>query len=154
MLKGNDYSLNQNRQKNDEINQGIYSAEHTRQTYQKLADLTSSIINAGFSVFVDTTFLKLEQRAVFQKLAEEKQVTFSILDFQGTEAELNRRITQRKQHGNDVSEATLAVLQEQIKTAQPLTEDEQKMLCKIFLLLLNLQPNGQPRFIFDTFPPH
>ncbi|MDD5214929.1 MAG: AAA family ATPase [Methylococcales bacterium] len=102
-----------------------YSAEHTLQTYQKLADLAAILLNAGFSVVVDATFLKFEQRALFQTLAVTQQVRFMILDFQAQEEELTRRIQQRQQSGNDVSEATLDVLQKQIKTAQPLTIREQ-----------------------------
>ncbi len=105
-------------------NQDIYSAEHTQQIYQTLADFAAMILKAGFSVLIDATFLKLEQRTLFQKLADEMQVKFLILDFQAAEEELSNRIIQRQELGNDPSEATLAVLQQQIKTAQPLTIDE------------------------------
>jgi predicted kinase len=107
-------------------NQDIYSAEKSQQTYQKLADFAETILDAGFSVFVDATFLKYEQRNLFQNLAVKKKVKFLILDFQATEEELSRRIIQRQQLGNDASEATLTVLQYQLQTAQPLTLAEQK----------------------------
>lgn len=106
-------------------NRDIYSAKHTQQTYQTLADFAVAILNAGFSVLIDATFLKLEQRVLFQKLATEQKVKFLILDFQATKEELSRRIIQRQQIGNDASEATLEVLQQQLKTAQPLTLLEQ-----------------------------
>lgn len=102
-----------------------YSVEHTQRTYQKLADLAEILLNASFSVIVDATFLKSEQRALFQTVAKNQQARFVILDFQTTEKELKRRILQRQQLGQDASEATLDVLQEQIKTAQSLTISEQ-----------------------------
>ena len=101
-----------------------YSTEHTQQIYQTLADFTADILAAGFSVIVDATFLKLEQRALFQTLATNQQARFVILDFQATEEELRCRIIQRQQLGQDASEATLTVLQQQIKTAQSLTTNE------------------------------
>ncbi|MEI7839310.1 MAG: AAA family ATPase [Methylococcaceae bacterium] len=107
-------------------NQDNYSTEKSQQIYQQLADFAAPILDAGFSVFVDATFLKYEQRVLFQKLAAEKQVKFLILDFQATEEELSRRIIQRQQFGHDASEATLTVLQYQLQTAQPLTLAEQK----------------------------
>ncbi|MDD5754362.1 MAG: AAA family ATPase [Methylococcales bacterium] len=109
----------------------LYSTEHTRQTYQKLADFAETILAAGFSVVCDATFLKIEQRDLFQKLANKMQVKFLILDFQVAEEELNRRIFQRQQLGNDVSEATLDVLQQQLKNAQPLTSDELNKVIRV-----------------------
>lgn len=117
----------------------IYSAECTRQTYQKLADFAAAILDADFSVLIDATFLKLEQRALFQKLAANQNVKFLILDFQATEAELTQRIQQRQKLGNDVSDATLAVLQQQIQTAQPLTMLEQNHVIQVENMTNTLQ---------------
>jgi aminoglycoside phosphotransferase family enzyme/predicted kinase len=111
--------------------QNIYSSKHTQQTYQTLADFAATILHAGFSVLVDATFLKLDQRALFQKLAANQNVEFFILDFQATKEELSRRILQRQQLGNDFSEATLAVLQQQIKSAQSLISTEQHKTIQI-----------------------
>ena len=102
-----------------------YSPEHSKQIYQTLADFAADILFAGFSVIVDATFLKLEQRALFQTLANTQNVAFFILEFQATEEELSHRIIQRQQLGQDASEATLDVLQQQLKIAQPLTLAEQ-----------------------------
>jgi hypothetical protein len=116
---------------NRAVNQGIYSAANIQLIYQTLADLVAPLLNAGFSVIVDAAFLQREQRVLFEKLAIQKQVKFLILDFQASEPELSRRITQRLQSGNDASEATLAVLQQQLKTAQALTKAEQEKTIQI-----------------------
>lgn len=116
---------------NKEINQGIYSADKTRQVYQKLADLAATMIAAGFSVLIDAAFLQTKQRIMFQQLALDKQVNFLILDFYAQEAELKRRITRRQELGNDPSEATLAVLEYQLKTAQPLSDAELEKTIRI-----------------------
>ena len=112
-------------------NQDIYSTKCSQKTYQKLENFATTILNAGFSVLIDATFLKLEQRAMFQKLAAEQNVKFLILDFHATKEELNDRILQRQQRGNDVSEATLAVLEQQLRTAQPLSFAEQNNVIQI-----------------------
>ncbi len=112
-------------------NQDSYSAEKSQQIYQQLANFAATILDAGFSVFIDATFLKCEQRDLFQNLATKKLVKFFILDFQEAEEELSRRVIQRQQLGNDASEATLTVLQQQLQTAQPLTSSEQKQAVSV-----------------------
>jgi len=116
---------------NKEINQGLYSADKTRQVYQKLADLSAMMMTAGFSVLIDAAFLLGKQRGLFHQLALDKQVNFLILDFYAPEAELKRRIIQRQKLGNDPSEATLAVLEYQLKTAEPLTDSEMKKVIQV-----------------------
>jgi len=119
------------KQENRAINQGIYITENVLLIYQTLHDLAASIIDAGFSVLIDATFLQAEQRFLFQQLAIEQQLRFLILDIYAPDAELRRRISQRQQHSNDASEATLAVLEHQLKTAQPLSSVEQDKTIQI-----------------------
>ena len=104
------------------IDDGLYTQEVSRKTYHYLADCAKQVIEAGFSAIVDATFLKTEQRELFKKLASEGGVKFIIIDFQASDEALNRRVTQRK---NDASEATLAVLKQQVQSAQALSTEEQ-----------------------------
>ena len=104
------------------IDDGLYTKEASRKTYQHLADCAKQVIEAGFSAIVDATFLKTEQRKRFKKLAIEVGVKFIIIDFQASDEALKRRVTQRE---NDVSEATLAVLKQQVQSAQALSTEEQ-----------------------------
>lgn len=115
----------------NEVNQGLYQPEYVQQVYQKLAELTSSILDTGFSVLIDAAFLKAEQRAVFKDLAAKKQVDFVILDFNAPEQELKRRIMARQQSGSDASEATLDVLEHQLKTAKPFSPEESKHVISV-----------------------
>ncbi len=114
-----------------EINQAIYSPENIQLIYQKLADFSATMLDAGFSVLIDAAFLKTGQRGLFQQLAAEKQLKFLILDFYAPEAELKQRIMQRLEHGEDASEATLAVLEHQLKTAQAFTAQEQERVIQV-----------------------
>lgn len=107
-----------------EVNQGIYTPENVQLVYHKLTELAASILSAGFSVLIDAAFLQTKQRDMFAQLALAHQVEFLILDFYAPEQELKRRVNERQQAGNDVSEATLAVLDHQLKTAQSLSVTE------------------------------
>jgi len=104
-----------------EVEHGIYTHEATNKTYVKLLELTDSIIDAGLSVIVDATFSSIEQCKLFKELATKKQAHFIILEFFASDETLKQRIRGRK---NDVSDADLTILENQIKNWQPLEQDE------------------------------
>lgn len=110
------------------IDTGVYSREAGENTYNRLAELAKVVLDAGLPVIIDAAFLKREQRDRFGQLARELAVKFTIIDFQASEQTLGLRIQQRK---NDPSEATIAVLQYQLQTAQPLSEEEKKQTITI-----------------------
>jgi aminoglycoside phosphotransferase family enzyme/predicted kinase len=107
-----------------EVGGGIYAADATQRTYARLAELASYVLLAGFSVIVDATFLKREQRQQFRRLADELKVPFAILDFQVAESTLRDRVAQRASEHHDASEADLSVLEEQLKSREPLDAEE------------------------------
>lgn len=109
---------------NNEVDQGLYTPENVLFVYHRLAELAATSLEAGFSVLIDAAFLQTNQRQLFAQLALNKKLEFAILDFYAPEQELKRRISERLRSGADASEATLAVLEHQLKTAQPLTAAE------------------------------
>ncbi len=119
------------RSSSNSVNQGLYQPEYVQLVYDRLVELASSMLDAGFTVLIDAAFLKAEQRAVFTALAEKKQVDFVILDFHAPVQELKRRIMARQQSGSDASEATLDVLEHQLKTAQPLSTEESNRMISV-----------------------
>ena len=104
-----------------EIDSGIYSSQASLQTYNKLAELASDIICAGYSVIVDAAFLKHEQREPFQLLSKRLAVTYIIMQVTAPADVLRQRINNRK---NDVSDADLTVLEHQLSSWQALQKDE------------------------------
>lgn len=104
-----------------EPEQGIYRREATHKTYLKLLELSETIIDAGLPVIVDATFSTAEQRQLFKELATKKQVRFIILEFITSEETLKQRIRNRTQ---DVSDADIHILENQIKNWHPLEQDE------------------------------
>jgi uncharacterized protein len=103
---------------------GIYGTEVTQQTYQRLAELARVVLQAGFSTIVDATFLKRWQREIFVHLARELSVPLTILEFQASESILRERVQQRATAGDDLSDADLTVLAQQLASQEPLEADE------------------------------
>ena len=105
------------------INEGIYSAQASVETYGRLIECAASVLSAGYSAIVDAAFLKSEQRLPFQQLAEQLDVSYVILEVTAPDEVLRQRIVARK---NDVSDADLNVLNYQLENWQPLSADERE----------------------------
>ncbi|MBS1211696.1 MAG: uncharacterized protein H6R26_312 [Proteobacteria bacterium] len=110
---------------------GIYSREFTLRTYDQLLNTARLLLNAGFSVIVDATFLIAEYRRAQRQLADECGVRFVILDVQAPEGTLRHRIEERMRAGLDPSEADVTVLQRQLDHAEPLDETEQALAATV-----------------------
>lgn len=108
--------------------EGIYDAEATVRTYDRLRDLAEAILDAGYSVIVDATFLQRSQREPFKHLAKAKGLNFVILEFVATEHTLRSRLRQRR---GDASDADLTVLKHQLACYAPLTAEEQEQCVRI-----------------------
>ena len=103
----------------------IYTPEATLRTYARLKDLTTGALAAGWSVIVDAAFLKHAERVEFRALATGLNLPFSVLAPSASPDEMARRIAIRK---NDASEATGAVLQQQLQWFEPPAAEEQALL--------------------------
>ncbi len=106
------------------IDSGLYSAEAGRRTYARLALLARDILRAGHAVLVDAAFLKREQRRQLHAVAQQARVPFMILDLRAEDGVLRERLHRRAQAGGDASEADLTVLEHQLATREPLTNEE------------------------------
>jgi uncharacterized protein len=113
------------------IGEQLYAADATRRTYGRLAELAGQLLDAGWSVIVDATFIARWQRDLLRETARVRKLEFRILDFPVPVATLRERIMQRACAGSDASEADLAVLQHQLDTDEPLDMDEQSEIAII-----------------------
>jgi hypothetical protein len=111
---------------NSPINGGIYAREASELTYQRLHELAQELLAAGWSVIVDAAFLERSRRAAFRALATQAGVPFFIVAPQATPAELRARVRRRLAKGHDASEATLAVLEQQLARIEGLSTDERE----------------------------
>lgn len=103
---------------------GLYSAEASARTYARLAKLARAVVEAGYPVLVDATFLKRAQRAAFAELAATLGVPFAILAFDAPVETLRARVRQRLKAGTDASEADVAVLETQLSAREPFEDEE------------------------------
>lgn len=103
---------------------GLYGDDATRRTYEHLAGLAAGLLDADWPVIVDATFIARWQRDLLRDTAHAHGAAFRILDFPEPVDTLRQRIAARARQGTDASEADLAVLEHQLQTQEPLTDDE------------------------------
>ncbi|MCM2342607.1 bifunctional aminoglycoside phosphotransferase/ATP-binding protein [Rhodoferax sp.] len=106
------------------VGTGLYAADAHERTYAHLREQAAMLLQAGWSVLVDAAFLKRADRDAFCVLAQQMGAAFNILAPQATPEQLRQRIMARSAAGKDASEATLAVLAQQMLTIEPVGPDE------------------------------
>jgi predicted kinase len=104
---------------------GIYSGEASDLTYRPAARTRAGACSlpAGRSSSTPPSS-SARRRDVFRALAASADAPFFILAPQATPAQLRSRLLHRLAQGRDASEATLAVLGQQLQRIEPLGEDE------------------------------
>ena len=118
------FNLDADSNSGSSIEQGIYDKDASRKTYHRLASIAESIASNGFNVIVDAACLKSSQRDLFRELALKLGIPFFLVSCHASEEELHKRIAQRLKLGRDASEANHQVLDNQLKTQQPLSDRE------------------------------
>ena len=102
----------------------LYSDAAHQKTYERLFALAKTCIEAGFSPIIDATNLTVTHRQRFAKLAESLQVKFLIVACEADKPFLEYALNQRQHDKNNVSDATLEVIESQLQHRQPLTAEE------------------------------
>jgi len=110
-----------------EIGTGIYSAQASEATYNRLHQLAEAALNAGFSVVIDATYLKQQHRQAAWQIAEATGVPFLIIDCHAPDAVIGEWLRQRQLEGGDPSDATMEVVRAQQTSREPLNESEQRL---------------------------
>jgi aminoglycoside phosphotransferase family enzyme/predicted kinase len=106
------------------IDAGIYARQATEATYRRVAALAAEAIGAGFTAIVDAAFLRRWQRDTLRAVAAQAGIPFVLIDIEAREATLRERVARRAREGRDASDADLAVLDFQLRTAEALAADE------------------------------
>lgn len=101
-----------------------YTPRATEVTYAHLEAMARQLLQAGFSVIVDATFLKRRQRQGFVELAASLQTPILIIDCRAPDGVLSARIGRRAAVGGDASEAGQEVLVMQRQGQEPFTGKE------------------------------
>jgi predicted kinase len=113
------------------LSAGLYDAAASRRTYAALAEIADRLLRNGQNALIDATFLRRNERLQFHQIAAFNASRFAILDCTAPPDELRRRILSRTRKGRDASEADLAVLEQQLRTAEPLDRAEQRHVVEV-----------------------
>jgi len=103
------------------VNSGLYSPQAHGQTYQHLRERAEALLRQGWSVVIDAACLRRAERDTFAALASDLGIAWHLIAPQTPLDEMRRRIAARR---GDPSEATLAVLEQQLGWVEPLTSAE------------------------------
>ncbi|MHB8348259.1 MAG: bifunctional aminoglycoside phosphotransferase/ATP-binding protein [Acidiferrobacterales bacterium] len=107
--------------------QGIYNSEMTRRTYRALLEDARVIINTGRWAILDATYLRREQRLQAIVFARALGTAFGIIYCSTPPNELARRLEQRMRAQQDISDATHALLQQQLHDFETPQRDEAEL---------------------------
>ena len=102
----------------------LYGPECTQATYDRLLELCEGVLDAGYPVIVDATFLQPDQRKPFAALAKRLQIPMTIVHTHADLPTLQERLKARAKQADNISDATDEVLQTQLQTLEPLGANE------------------------------
>ncbi|MEM5436634.1 AAA family ATPase [Paraburkholderia diazotrophica] len=95
--------------------------------YDHLLRLASDVLQQGYSVIVDATFIMHMHRSAFVALAQRLGVPVCMLDFHADPSVLIERIEARNRGPRNASDADVSTLTLQLAGADPLTHDEKAL---------------------------
>jgi uncharacterized protein len=114
-----------NRHVYDSFDEGIYSTEFTRKTYDTMLSQGGHLLETGKSVILDATFISHSEREKARNLAEENGADFYVLEYRTNEEVIKKRLAQRQKE-TSISDGRLEILSPQIKQFEPVKEISEK----------------------------
>ncbi|MFC2008230.1 AAA family ATPase [Chloroflexota bacterium] len=105
----------------EELDTGLYSAEFSRMTYDKMFTEAENVLSDGDSVIIDASFIKKEERLKVKEVAEKMDADFMIIECSLDEASIRQRLAQRLEQGS-VSDGRWEILGPQKEQFQPVVE--------------------------------
>lgn len=108
-----------------------YTREAIDAHYARLIALAAEVLDAGYTVLIDATFLQSANRTRFAELARRMGIPMLILDFHADAARLKERVKARAAGPRDPSDAGEAVLTAQMASADALDEKERLMTAQL-----------------------
>jgi hypothetical protein len=101
-----------------------YTEFASDRTYARLAAIARLGAAAGWPMAIDATFLERARRERFRAIAEELGVPYTILFIECDHEQLRDYLRERRDKGNDISEADEQVLEHQLQKLEALTPAE------------------------------
>ncbi len=110
----------------DALRPQMYSERSSDTVFSRMLEIARLLLDAGYGVIADATFIRLSRRLPFLTLAMKLGIPLVIVQCSASESVLAKRIVDRAQAQQDPSEADVAVMQNQLKHVEPLTAEEQQ----------------------------
>lgn len=104
----------------------LYSKSSTEKIYTHLTEITEQILNVGYSVIVDATFLDKKWRQKFHSIAVKYQIPFHIISCYADQKTIIQRLRARQKEVNTSSDANVSVMKNQLKKMDKLGDEEKK----------------------------
>jgi aminoglycoside phosphotransferase family enzyme/gluconate kinase len=101
-----------------------YRASDRDEVYDRLRDIAAHVLEAGYNVVVDATFLDRAHRESFSSLAAVHRCPITIVCAKASLDSLRKRVRERSLAGHDPSQATVRVLDQQLDALHPLDRAE------------------------------
>ncbi len=118
------FGLEETAASGSDIGEGIYSAQASEATYNRLFAVARNLLGAQHHVVLDAAFLRTEQRESARAVASRAGVDAVLVYAEAPPDVLRARIETRATLKDEASEADLAVLEHQLGTAeQPRAEE-------------------------------
>jgi hypothetical protein len=103
---------------------GIYTPEMTQKTYGTLLELGLMLAQQGWPVILDAKYDRHALRQPVLEAAIASKIPIQIVECTAPLEALRDRLNHRT---NDIADATVALLESQIKAAEPFTDSEQAL---------------------------
>ena len=102
----------------------LYSGPAIDANYRRLVKLARTVIDSGWPVVVDATFLNFRHRREFRDYAAKAGIPFCLLSLTASPETIRRRLEQRARSRHRVSEALYNTYELQQSLLEPLRADE------------------------------
>ncbi|MGB0733466.1 MAG: AAA family ATPase [Pontibacterium sp.] len=109
----------------------LYGSEMNAHTFNYLLDTTRTLLEAGYPVIVDATFIRERARTAYIELSKELNINLHIIACVCEPNLIRARLKKRAMEGNDASDATVQVMEQQHAHLQHLNEEEQAYAIEI-----------------------
>ncbi len=118
------FGLQETASSHSEPGAGIYADRPSRSVYEKLIESAEGLLDAGFNVIIDASFLRRDDRQILAAMAARKDVAAVFVDTVADRNLLEQRLRRRQTGERDASEADIEILNYQLDVAEPLSVDE------------------------------
>ncbi len=126
------FDLDETASSQSEPGEGIYADRTSTLVYEKLIETAEELLDAGFNVIVDASFLRKDDRQILARMARRNGVATVFVDTKAGRSVLEQRLRQRETEGRDASEADTEILNFQLDVADPLAADElERTVCVV-----------------------